>query len=390
MRWRRLGWIPLLVLPAVAFWLAPKSADSLPLFARRNGVACTTCHFAFPRLNAFGMAFRQNGYRMPGAKGENPWEAKEFPLSVVGNVGYVYESTDESDGQGGRVTTAVGGFTQNQFEFHSAGTLAPEVTFHFDNDFDGAGGTLNGGMAFVQFDDIAKDGALNIKAGIYDAEIPYLADSRKTTNTGYLSPVTLDGEGVELNGTRSGWTYAAGLVNSGRTLGKPTDKTLNNLENPYGWLMRDFDGQLVCGRIALDSQDPRDSTKSRALHTQAELSAYLNRARWIVIPGVTYESYADPNDTQRDKVITGLLEGLVFLDPDSRWLFTGRYELRHMPKFDWQGSTVFPEEDDARVTANVSYLANPNARIGFELSHDSDNVQGPRVTTFQAYVHVGY
>src|SRR5690242_7986939 len=58
---------PLLTL--VIQGILPRPSNGLPLFARKYGVACTTCHLAFPRLNSFGMAFRQNGYRMPAAKG---------------------------------------------------------------------------------------------------------------------------------------------------------------------------------------------------------------------------------------------------------------------------------------------------------------------------------
>src|SRR5690242_10981979 len=64
--------------------------QSLPLFARKYNLQCTACHFAFPRLNAFGRAFRQNGYRMAGALGNSPWEDKEFPISFVADVGYDY------------------------------------------------------------------------------------------------------------------------------------------------------------------------------------------------------------------------------------------------------------------------------------------------------------
>jgi hypothetical protein len=390
--------VPLL---ALAFQcMVPEKAGGLPLFARKYSIPCTSCHLAFPRLNTFGMAFKQNGYRMPGQKGESPWEAKEFPLSVVGNVGYTYTSTDAADSTGARSRTATSAFVQNTSEFHSAGTLAEKITFHFDNDFAGVNGPLTSGLAFVMFDDVVKEGGLNVKVGVYDADTPYLADSRRTTWTHYLSPITLDGLGVELNGTKTGWTYAVGLNNSSRTIGKAGDKTLNNAEKPYAWLMRDVRGQLVCARVVLDRQDPRDSTRSGSLHTQAELNAYVNSGRWVVIPGFTYEKFQDANPAvfdpedpatgARDKVMTGLMEGLLFLDKDSRWLLTGRYEIRHMPKFDFQGMPAFAEEDDQQIVANVSWYANPNAKVGLEWTHDSDNIQGPKIDQVQLFVHIGY
>ncbi len=376
-------------------FLSYRPAQSLPLFARKYDMPCTQCHLAFPRLNAFGNAFRQSGYRMPASQGQSPWEDKVFPLSLVANVGYTFVSTDAADSTGRRVRVNTGAFQQNTVEFHTAGTLAPRVSFHFDNDFAGVSGPLESGLAFVQFDDLAKDGMANLKVGIYDAELPYLSDSRRTTWTHYLSPITLGGEGLELNGARSGWTYALGLNNSSRTHGKPGNKTLNNLENPYLWVVRDIAGQQLAARLVLDRQDPRDTTRSAALHAQAELSTYLSGSRWLLIPGVTYErfSQADPSlhdptnyaNGARERAVTLLLEGLVFLDKDSRWPFTARYELRHMPGF-----SSLPEQDDQQIVANLSYYLNPNARLGLEWAHSRDNVLGPRLETCQAFVHLGY
>jgi hypothetical protein len=380
---------PLLAL--IVQFVAPRGAESLPLFARQYKVPCTTCHVAFPRLNYFGMQFRQNGYRMPGAKGESPWDRESFPLSLVGNVGYNLTSTDTTNAvTGAHGRENVSEFRQNAVEFHTAGTLAEKVTFHFDNGFANDTGLLETGMAFIQFDDVAKDGRLNVKAGIYDAEIPYLADSRKTTLHEYLSPVTLDGRGVELNGQKSSWWYAAGLINSDRTVGKPGAKTLNNFENVYAWLLKDVNGQMVTARVYVDQQDPRRADKSTSRHVQAELNAYLNHGRWILIPGYTHESFSDADVTQRDKIETGLLEGMLMLDPNSQWVLTGRYELRHMPSFDVGGVQAFAEEDDALAVANLSYMLNPNCRIALEYSRAQDNVKGPKVDGVDAYVFVGY
>ena len=38
---------------------------ALPIFARRYETSCTTCHVVIPKLNAMGIAFRNNGYRIP-------------------------------------------------------------------------------------------------------------------------------------------------------------------------------------------------------------------------------------------------------------------------------------------------------------------------------------
>ena len=385
--------------PAVALLqlcLTPGSGNALPLFARKYSFQCTQCHMAFPRLNAFGMKFRQNGYRLDGEKGKPPWEEKEFPLSLVGNVGI--QNLNYKDNDTSYSTTS---FVQNAVEFHTAGTLAENITFHFDNGFaNGAGGTLESGMAFVQFDDVAKSGAMNIKAGIYDADIPYLADSRKTTLNGYINPVTLGGQGVELNGMKSTWTYAAGLNNSGRTTGKAGASTRNNLENWYGWVMKDVsNGQLVSGRVWMDRQDPRVADKTASNHLMGQVSAYLNKARWAVIPGYTYESFEDVPKTNGTGTGTmslsgGLLEALMFLDPANRWLVTGRYEIRHVGTSD----VVAQSGDDTQTELNLSLFVNSNAKVAIDWTHATlkqhnfieDNPTEPRTDEVQIYAHLGY
>jgi len=385
--------------PAVALLqlcLTPGSGNALPLFARKYSFQCTQCHMAFPRLNAFGMKFRQNGYRLDGEKGKSPWEEKEFPLSLVGNVGI--QNLNYKDNDTSYSTTS---FVQNAVEFHTAGTLAENITFHFDNGFaNGAGGTLESGMAFVQFDDVAKSGAMNIKAGIYDADIPYLADSRKTTLNGYINPVTLGGQGVELNGMKSTWTYAVGLNNSGRTTGKAGASTRNNLENWYGWVMKDVsNGQLVSGRVWMDRQDPRVADKTASNHLMGQVSAYLNKARWAVIPGYTYESFEDVPKTNGTGTGTmslsgGLLEALMFLDPANRWLVTGRYEIRHVGTSD----VVAQSGDDTQTELNLSLFVNSNAKVAIDWTHATlkqhnfieDNPTEPRTDEVQIYAHLGY
>jgi hypothetical protein len=42
-----------------------ESGSALPIFARRFETSCTTCHVVIPKLNAFGIAFRNNGYKIP-------------------------------------------------------------------------------------------------------------------------------------------------------------------------------------------------------------------------------------------------------------------------------------------------------------------------------------
>ena len=57
--------VALLVVVAGGGLLAVPRAEAIPAFARKYETSCQTCHTVFPKLNAFGAAFRLNGYRMP-------------------------------------------------------------------------------------------------------------------------------------------------------------------------------------------------------------------------------------------------------------------------------------------------------------------------------------
>ena len=58
---------------------AAPSVEAIPAFARKYETSCQTCHTIFPKLNAFGTAFRLNGYRMPN---ETEEMVKEKQISL--------------------------------------------------------------------------------------------------------------------------------------------------------------------------------------------------------------------------------------------------------------------------------------------------------------------
>src|SRR3972149_692636 len=65
--------------------LSASTASAIPPFARKYKTSCATCHAAYPKLNYFGKAFRNNGYRYPA--GADAEMTKETPVSL-GAEGY--------------------------------------------------------------------------------------------------------------------------------------------------------------------------------------------------------------------------------------------------------------------------------------------------------------
>src|SRR5512134_2232482 len=67
------------------FLFSAADALAIPAWSRKYRTSCSTCHVAFPKLNYFGKAFRNNGYRFPA--GQDPEATKEPPVSM-GAEGY--------------------------------------------------------------------------------------------------------------------------------------------------------------------------------------------------------------------------------------------------------------------------------------------------------------
>ena len=69
------------MLPAL-FWSQDSSA--VPAFARKYGTSCFTCHSGFPNRNAFGEAFKNNGYRWPGGEEEDHTKQEQVKMGADG------------------------------------------------------------------------------------------------------------------------------------------------------------------------------------------------------------------------------------------------------------------------------------------------------------------
>src|ERR1700751_5048106 len=50
------------VLVVVAF---SETSQAIPAFSRQYGTSCSTCHIDFPKLNDFGKAFKDAGFKFP-------------------------------------------------------------------------------------------------------------------------------------------------------------------------------------------------------------------------------------------------------------------------------------------------------------------------------------
>jgi len=73
--------VSLAVLPML---MPAKDASAIPAFARKYGTSCYTCHSGFPARNAFGEAFKNNGYRWPGGEDEDKTKQEQTKMGADG------------------------------------------------------------------------------------------------------------------------------------------------------------------------------------------------------------------------------------------------------------------------------------------------------------------
>ncbi|MDQ2979285.1 MAG: hypothetical protein M3R62_08690 [Acidobacteriota bacterium] len=173
----------------IAVFLATIAAGELlaiPAFARKYGVRCTACHEAWPVLNNFGRAFRDNGYQLLLGKDDpvttNP---AYIPVSIRITPHYEFnEITNQPTDQGTKKLRS-GGFGKVEIDLLTGGTLFKDVSFLVVPTGFSDGVTLE--AAWVRFDNLLKSSWLNLKIGKHEVDLPRSSHRPwSLASTGYL------------------------------------------------------------------------------------------------------------------------------------------------------------------------------------------------------------
>jgi len=181
-------------------------ATAIPAFARKYATSCQTCHIAYPKLNAYGEAFRLLGYRLPGetedqvkqpptALGSDAykrvwpnavWPAtipSHVPLAVVSQ--FLVQSTNENDdfifpSEVALVAAGTSGANISYF-----GEIAFEQEAE-DGTFDSEAGVEHIDVRFIR--PIHNSLAFNLKVGAFQPELVQAFDhARRLTVANYDS-----------------------------------------------------------------------------------------------------------------------------------------------------------------------------------------------------------
>jgi len=238
-RMRHLLGAALVAMPLVA--LITSIAGAVPIFSRKYQTSCSTCHYAFPQLNAFGKAFQNNGWRYPGGdanfRKDEPtslgseaykqvWPNAIWPSDIPGGApvavhaaGTVYMPMNQPDS----VAKSSMVFPEHVQVFY-AGTLGETFSFFGEVELqdNGAGGidvgcpfrlqwnrhtNFNVVVGSLHFDPTPGDFSLIPS----DINVSALASRNGWSAAGEMPGIGLWGAGNGPGG-RGGWKYTAGMV----------------------------------------------------------------------------------------------------------------------------------------------------------------------------------
>lgn len=109
----------------------------IPAFARKYDMPCSSCHEAWPKLSPFGQAFKDNGYQLGNERDAPIYQHPSYwPVTFRITPSWHRESTNRLavDGSTSGATAEAQitnhGFDWSGLDFHTAGTLAKNISFY--------------------------------------------------------------------------------------------------------------------------------------------------------------------------------------------------------------------------------------------------------------------
>ena len=266
----------LLILLLVLF---PARSYAIPAFSRQYGTSCSTCHLDFPKLNDFGKAFKDAGFKFPkgdedfikippvmlGAPAQKElWPHAIWPGTIPGmpQIGLrmntffqVYGSKRNAfneqlaPGTPGLYTPSTD-FQPGLFSIFTAGNFGSDIAFWVDDDFSVGGANSNGGLGdgYLKFVSVGRflklpEYSLSLRVGQFELDLPFSQartwnlsgwDIFDTANFGTsqqnvnnITAFSAPADGVEISGGRNyrGYHYSLAVFNqntTGNTASPPT------------------------------------------------------------------------------------------------------------------------------------------------------------------------
>lgn len=167
--------------------LTSAPAYGFPAFARRTGLRCTSCHEAWPVLNDFGRAFRDNGYQLRLGK-DNPTENPfaYWPVAVRITPHYEYDSVEGIQTDQGKTKLGTGGVADGSMDLLIGGNLNNNVSYLVVPTGFASDGVVNLESYWVYFSRILGSDWLNVRLGKHEVDLPVSAHRSINLTNGYL------------------------------------------------------------------------------------------------------------------------------------------------------------------------------------------------------------
>ncbi|HWP49136.1 MAG TPA: hypothetical protein VNM22_18420 [Candidatus Limnocylindrales bacterium] len=403
-----------------------QEAQAIPAFARKYNTSCATCHEAFPRLNAFGEAFRLNGYKFPNNDAayikQEPvtlgqeaykklWPKAIWPSDIPGFPPVALRIISDYNVDTGGTKEARSQFEMPQeIELLAAGAMGTSLSFftevEFESEEEEIETELTGSLQFENL--LGPKHLLNLrvgKLGRHELELFTARDKNRLTFNPYLySNWTLpypEGfstrnlfqqsnlqPGIELNGFGTRWRYAIGVVNGNN--GSIEDN--NSQKDVYAQLALKFKGLGFDGSSS--KQKEEGGTSGTGGWQDDSIIASLLGYRGTALVNLTGDEVDNRNDDfwrfgigiqgkYRDfKIGTGYIWGsngnpygtLSDKSVDSRsWFIEGEYFIYPwvIPSLRYEALSLdLPDvpglqrdQDRARFITSLTFLVRANVKV---------------------------
>ncbi len=188
--------------------LRPTKVYAIPAFSRQYQTSCMTCHLDFPKLNDFGKAFKDAGFKFPkddadflkvaptllGAEAQKQaWPKTVWPGSIPGippiglRMNNFFQWTGNNRNKFNSLTAPgtvpqlipATDFETGYFSIFSAGNFGSDIAFWVDDDISVAGSNANGGLgdAYLRFVNLSRflklpTDSLNVRVGQFELDLP--------------------------------------------------------------------------------------------------------------------------------------------------------------------------------------------------------------------------
>lgn len=191
----------------------PQRGNAIPPFSRQYGTSCSTCHLDFPKLNDFGKAFKDAGFKFPkddesmikippvmlGAPAQAElwphtiWPGKIPGLPPIGlRMNNFFQVVGKNSNAFGFVPVAGAtpptipsfvprtDFEPGLFSIFTAGNFGSDIAFWVDDDISVGGANANGslGDGYLRFVNLGRlwhmpAGSFNLRFGQFELDLPF-------------------------------------------------------------------------------------------------------------------------------------------------------------------------------------------------------------------------